>query len=105
MRTRERAQASHGGDTTVRLYWNQSQSRDIFYARYIDWCALPSALAVPSVLGYKPDLLQQLFLALHACKNPTTYNCICPLLLISGQVKGLTIFKGLSVMSWKWTGL
>ena len=31
------AQAAHGGDTTVRLYWNTSQARDIFYARYIDW--------------------------------------------------------------------
>ncbi|KAK9834321.1 hypothetical protein WJX81_006955 [Elliptochloris bilobata] len=29
--------ASRGGDTTVRLYWNQTQARDIFYARYIDW--------------------------------------------------------------------
>ena len=31
------AQAAHGGDTSVRLYWNTSQARDVFYARYIDW--------------------------------------------------------------------
>ena len=31
------AQAAHGGDTNVRLYWNTSQARDVFYARYIDW--------------------------------------------------------------------
>ena len=45
------SQASRGGDTTVRLYWNQAQARDIYYARYIDWCALTCATGIPYAMG------------------------------------------------------
>lgn len=80
------AQAAHGGDTNVRLYWNTSQARDVFYARYIDWfittplllldLLLLSAVPVSTVLWCATCLPQRSVagLLIDTCTAPGASN-------------------------------